>query len=96
MSELPTSESAAFDAPAGPPTAILAWSHSGGYLLSRQSQALADYWSAIAHAAQPNQAVTAGLGLWGQLWDGYATALSEAAAPLSSLSRAAAGTLAAE
>jgi hypothetical protein len=96
MAEIPTSEDPTFAPPAGPPTAILAWSHSGGYLLGRQAQAVADYWNALAHAARPNQALCASLGLWSRMFDDYAAALSEAAAPFNARPASRPETLAAE
>jgi hypothetical protein len=63
------------------PFAILAWSHSGATLFSRRSQALADYWAAMAHSRQPEEAVEVQIDYCRRLIDDYAAALSEATAP---------------
>ena len=68
-------------ASAQPPFAIMAWSHSGATLISRRSQALADYWTAMAQSHKPEEAMTVQVDYWTHLIDDYAAALSEATAP---------------
>jgi hypothetical protein len=69
------------DTPTGPPSAILTWSHCGAALISRRSQALADYWLALAQARQPEQAVALQVDYWTHMIDDYAAAANEAVSP---------------
>ena len=64
-----------------PPSAILAWSKSGAELASRRSQALADYWTALASARQPEEAMAVQMDYWAHWVDDYATATVEALSP---------------
>jgi hypothetical protein len=65
----------------GPPSAILNWSKTGAELASRRSQALADYWTALACARQPDEAMAAQMDYWSHWIDDYTAATVEALAP---------------
>ena len=61
----------------GPPSAILAWSRSSAILASRRSQALAEYWTGLAAANQPDEALALQIGYWAHWVDDYMTAAFE-------------------
>jgi hypothetical protein len=65
----------------GPPSAILAWSKSGADLASRRSQALADYWVAMANAGKPERAIAVQMDYWTHWVDDYAAAAAGALSP---------------
>jgi hypothetical protein len=73
-------EAPAFDGH-GPPSAIMAWSKSAADLASHRSQALAEYWLALAGVRQPEEVMAVQVDYWAHLMGDYAAAAAEALAP---------------
>jgi hypothetical protein len=65
----------------GQPSAILNWSKTGAELASRRSQALADYWTALAAVRQPEEAVAVQMDYWNHWIDDYVAAAVEVMTP---------------
>ena len=63
--------------------------HAGMVLMSRRSNALADFWRSCAEVRQPAELMAVQLNYWTQLVDDYQEALNEGLSQISTASAAA-------